>query len=491
MEDFCYYLLKSSFVLSLFYIIYYLLLRKETFFKFNRFFLLLGLFSAVFLPLIYITNIVELPTQDISGNANSIDLLNEQDGFDTISPFTIILAFYILGASFFLTRFLFQLITLKRIIKSTIRKDDAGFKHVITTEKVTPFSFFSTIIYNPKLHSQKELDTIISHEEVHVLQKHSYDVLLMEIFTALQWFNPIAWRYSTAIKQNLEFLADTDNKEIKQNKKEYQYVLLKQATGQQNLSIINPFFNSLIKKRIVMINQQKSKKVNLFKSLLIVPLLALFLISFNTNKVYVAEGANLSKNTIEILIDKNTTDAELLKIKKNLAKENFDFSYTTVRNKKMEIQNILLEITGGSKSKGEVSSRFNSASDNDTIDNIYIFLDTKQNSISINNADVKHKVSSSKSDVKNNKEQISIATSSSGDYDFKISKETEKDFKFTTNDEDKEPLFYVDGKKWDSKAVSNLDSSTIESMNVLKGESAKAKYGDEGKNGVIEITLKK
>ena len=138
----------------------------------------------------------------------------------------------------------------------------------------------------------------------------------MEIFLALQWFNPFAWYYRIAIKQNLEFLADTDNTEIKLNKKDYQYILLKQAVGQQNLSIINPFFNSLIKKRIVMINQQKSKKVNAIKSLFILPMLALFLISFNTKEVYTTNEKNISDNTIEILIDKNTTDDQLVKINK-------------------------------------------------------------------------------------------------------------------------------------------------------------------------------
>ncbi len=327
---------------------------------------------------------------------------------------------------------------------------------------------------------------------VHAQQKHSYDVIFMEIFLALQWFNPFAWYYRIAIKQNLEFLADTDNTEIKLNKKDYQYILLKQAVGQQNLSIINPFFNSLIKKRIVMINQQKSKKVNAIKSLFILPMLALFLISFNTKEVYTTNEKNISDNTIEILIDKNTTDNQLVKIKNDLIKEGFDFSFTTVRNKNSEIQNISIEINGGNKSKGEVSSRFNSASDNDTIDKIHIIIDTDKNSIFISHVDVAHKVTSAKkTSNSNNNQQISISTSSSGEYDLKVSEETDNGFKFISGNDNKEPLFFVDGKKWESKDVSNLDPSKIASMNVIKGLSAQEKYGEDGKNGVVEITLKK
>lgn len=492
METFCYYLLKSGLVLGLFFLCYQFLLSRETFYTFNRSFLLLGLFTSVLFPLIYITNTTTLPVQHISEATNNIILPNEQNNFIGNSPFNIALAIYGIGASLFLMKFLLQIYKLRKLIQNGNKKHIDSISHTVTTDNVTPFSFFNAIIYNPSLHDKKELKSIISHEEVHAQQKHSYDVVFMEIFLALQWFNPFAWYYRIAIKQNLEFLADTDNTEIKLNKKDYQYILLKQAVGQQNLSIINPFFNSLIKNRIVMINQQKSKKVNAIKSLFILPMLAFFLISFNTKKVYTTNEKNISDNTIEILIDKNTTDAQLVKIKNDLIKESFDFSYTTVRNKNSEIQNISIEINGGNKNKGEVSSRFNSASDNDTIDKIHIIIDTDKNSIFISHVDVAHNVTSAKkTSNSNNNQQISISTSSSGEYDLKVSEETDNGFKFISGNDNKEPLFFVDGKKWESNEVSNLDPNKIASMNVIKGLSAQEKYGEDGKNGVVEITLKK
>ncbi|GGD71347.1 hypothetical protein GCM10011412_06160 [Maribacter cobaltidurans] len=210
----------------------------------------------------------------------------------------------------------------------------------------------------------------------------------MELFLILQWFNPFTWLYRKSLKENLEFLADAHVYESQKDKKEYQYLLLKQAVGQQNLSIVNPFFNSLIKKRIVMINQNPSKKLKALRSLFIVPFLAIFLLSFNVRTKYTFKDTqqNVSQdNIIELIIEKTTTDKELVKIKNDLKKDNIDFSYTTVRNEDGEISSLSIQVSGNNKNGTEFSSSHNSQSDNDTIDPTYIIIDTDNYSISIGN----------------------------------------------------------------------------------------------------------
>ncbi|MEH6514092.1 MAG: hypothetical protein V7734_13440 [Maribacter arcticus] len=243
-----------------------------------------------------------------------------------------------------------------------------------------------------------------------------------------------------------------------------------------------------------MINQQKSHKLKALKSLFILPLLAFFLLSFNIREVHsykINSQSDSAQKTIELLIDKNTSDSQLLKIKADLAKEKFDFSYTTVRNKDGEIKNISIEISGGNKKHGEVSSRFNSPSDNDTIDPTYILIDIDKNSISFRNSDVSNKVTKIKKSKSDNNKQISITTSTTEDYDVKIVEEEGNGFMFITTDGNEEPLFYIDGEKSDVKAIKNLDESTIKSMNVIKGDKAIEKYGKDAKHGVIEIITKK
>ncbi len=243
-----------------------------------------------------------------------------------------------------------------------------------------------------------------------------------------------------------------------------------------------------------MINQKKSHRLKAIKSLIIVPLLAFFLLSFNESEVYSNKNKSQydsAQKIIELLIDKNTSDSQLLKIKEDLAIEKFDFSYTTVRNEEGEIKNISIEISGGNKKNGEVSSRYKSVSDNDTIDPTYILIDTDKNSISFRNSDVNNKVTKIKKSTSGNNKQISISSSTTEDYDFKIVEKEGNGFMFVTSDSKQEPLFYINGEKSDSDTVNNLNEGDIETMHVIKGDKAVEKYGKDAKYGVIEIITKK
>ncbi|WP_216628571.1 TonB-dependent receptor plug domain-containing protein [Maribacter hydrothermalis] len=230
------------------------------------------------------------------------------------------------------------------------------------------------------------------------------------------------------------------------------------------------------------------------KSVFVVPLFALILVSFSTKQTLSSTPSFTIINTlniIELVIDKSTTDDQLIKFKTDLAKENFDISYTTVRNKNGEIKNISIEVSGGNKKNGEVSSRYKSTSDNDTIDPIYIIIDTTKNSILIRNSSISSNITDIKQLKSDNNKQVSIQTSSTNDYDIKISEEESNSFMFVSNDSNKSPLYYIDGIKSDAATVKNLNESSIESMNVLKGVSAIKKYGEEAAHGVVEIQTKK
>lgn len=386
MEALLTYLLKSGGVLCLFYMAHHFLLKKETLFTFNRYFLLAGLVASMILPVLYVTKTVMLQLMPQTLSTNNLDPDPVMGTSDVLWP-SLLLTIYILGVLFFSSKLTKEFQHLIRLIKKGTLHKHGTFSYVQTKLTVTPFSFFSYIVYNPDLHTQKELEAILEHEKIHSRQKHSLDIVLMELCLVFQWFNPIAWLYRKSLKENLEYLADTNIHASSFDKKEYQYILLKQAIGPKHLSIVNPFFNSLIKKRIVMMNQHPSHKLKALKSLLIVPFLALFLVSFNTKTQYVLQNNPISQSaegTIELIIDKSTTDEELLKIKNDLKQDNIDFSYTTVRNGDGEISSLSLHVAGSNKGS-EFSSSHNSTSDNDTIDPTYILIDTENNSISIGN----------------------------------------------------------------------------------------------------------
>jgi TonB-dependent SusC/RagA subfamily outer membrane receptor len=306
----------------------------------------------------------------------------------------LLFGIYIMGLLIFTIKFIVQIRSLLKLVKINKVDKQGKFYHVETDKNIAPFSFFNHIFYNPTQYSESELSAIIKHEKAHSSQWHSIDVLLSHLITICTWMNPFSWLYQTKIKQNLEFLADERaTKEVPSIKK-YQYTLLKVSGNQFCTPIVNNFYNSLIKKRIVMLNKSKSNKRNILKIALILPALAVFLVSFNTKDVYIPIDSEFNafsnyeqtSKVIEITIDKNTTNKELSKIKKDLAKKGVDFSYTVVHNPKNEITDISIDFStnGDNGKKMRSSSNYNNG--DDPIDPIHIIYDKETNSISMGNA---------------------------------------------------------------------------------------------------------
>lgn len=254
-----------------------------------------------------------------------------------------VIGLYLLGALFFSLRLLLQFIRLHQLKKISLVTLEPPFKHVQLPKPIAPFSFFNSIFYHPNSFSNKELGAIIRHEKVHAVQKHSLDILAVELLFIVQWFNPVIWLYRNQLKQNLEFLADEESQT--KDRKFYQMLLLKEAVGVTNIPLSTSFYNSIIKKRIVMLNKERSKKINFTKSLIILPVLALFLMAFNTETIYqVSEATIQQSNDIELVIEKDTQNETLAIIKEVLIDKKIDFSYTVVRNETGEIIDLELDM---------------------------------------------------------------------------------------------------------------------------------------------------
>jgi len=240
-------------------------------------------------------------------------------------------------------------------------------------------------VYNSSLYSPSELESILEHEKVHSDQNHTIDVLISRIFCVLFWFNPIIWLYKKAILQNLEFIADSEASKKIADKKAYQYTLLKITTHENCVAITNHFYQSLIKKRIVMLNKNQSKKRNYWKYYAVIPALVAFVLLFQIktiaqereNKVAAAKQADIESVNI-YTIDKNSTDAEINE-KVALLKKNHEISATiseVKRNSKNEITSIMIELIGKKDArtvKKEVS--------NTGIDKISIIIKKTRNGI--------------------------------------------------------------------------------------------------------------
>ncbi|MEJ4090110.1 M56 family metallopeptidase [Galbibacter orientalis] len=450
MEVFFIHLVKSSGILVLFWAVYHLFLKKETFFNSTRWFLNFGLIASIVIPFIYFKtiNIIEVPTNTPTSLPT---ITNETAQEISVASKLLTYAFYgyLLGILFFSTKLLIQLASLYRFIKKgTLKK--GNFNYVLTNENMSPFSFFNYIVYNPNIYKEKELEAILTHEQIHAKQHHSIDVIFLHIYTIVFWINPIAWLYKKEHTQNLEYITDLHTSNKLNTQKEYQYLLLKQLNGMQ-YSIINPFYNSLIKKRIVMLQKQKSHKKNLWKYSLILPLLAGFMMLFSFKTV--TKFNHLNENTTnQYVITKQTTDNELEELKNKVQKQGNKLIYSNLkRNSSGLIKNIKIKYIVGSIKAGPTEF-----SKEEGIGNLY--FGTNNNTVYL--------------DIEKSTDSNLL---------------TEQPKSKQLND----PIYVIDGKIMPKDFdVKSIDPESIYSMNVIKGESAIEKYGEKGRNGVVEIFLK-
>ena len=231
METLFIYLIKSSGLIGMFYLAYFVLLRKETFFNSNRWFLLAGLITAVVLPLVVFTKIVWVDPSPTNFDWSKIPMTTpiENDAFE-INWFLVFGITYGIGILIFLVKFAFDFYSLSKVLKGKTIQKQADFKFIDVTVNVSPFSYFNYIVYNSSLYSDTQLENILEHEKVHSAQNHTVDVLISRLFCIVFWVNPLVWLYKKAIVQNLEFIADSEASKNISDKKAYQLTLLKITT---------------------------------------------------------------------------------------------------------------------------------------------------------------------------------------------------------------------------------------------------------------------
>ena len=350
------YIAKSSGLLILFYSAYYFLLRNETFFNSNRWFLLAGLVTAVVLPFLVYTKIVWInpaPTPNLNYSQAYIPQTIQEVPFEVNWNY-VFLVIYSIGFLAFIIKFAIDFYSLNSVLKGKKIQHQADFKFVDVEENIAPFSYFDYIVYNSSMYSDSELESIIEHEKVHSDQNHTIDVITSRVFCILFWFNPIIWLYKKAILQNLEFIADNEAAKKISDKKAYQYTLLKITTHESCVAITNHFYQSLIKKRIVMLNKNQSKKRNYWKYYAIIPALVAFVFLFQIKTI--AQEKKESQESVEKIqsvdvykIKKTTTDEELKEIAEKLKQNhNVDIVISEVkRNSNDQLTAIKVDVEKG------------------------------------------------------------------------------------------------------------------------------------------------
>jgi TonB family protein len=272
------YAVKVSVALALFYGLYLLCMRNDTFLKLRRFYFLFVIVFSLAYPLFNIElparekAVVELPAYWISDldMLYTVQPVAQENTTDII--LSVLPALFLLGSAVMAIKFAIQLGSVVRLIIRNSRKTGASFRIVpVGGKKISPFSFFGYIFIDAAQTDAKELSEILNHEKVHARQLHSFDVLLSHLLCIGFWWNPIVWLMRRDIKANLEYLADQGALEMGVDAKLYQYALLNLSIENTGIPIINNFNVSQLKMRIVMMNKNKTPWLLSAKYLLVVP----------------------------------------------------------------------------------------------------------------------------------------------------------------------------------------------------------------------------
>jgi beta-lactamase regulating signal transducer with metallopeptidase domain len=289
MDTWMLYFAKVNGLIIAFYAMYWLFLKNETFFKSNRWYLILGLVSSFILPFITFTKTIWIEPKPVEftqlTNYNPVVIHHTTATETPLNWSEILLAMYLLVALLIMIKIGFEIISFYKNIKNQHRIKETNFTLIHTSKMDNPFSFFNYIVLNQKQFSEEELNHIIIHESIHVKQKHSIDVLFSRMICALLWINPVVWLYRKAIIQNLEFIADRETFQTLNNKHAYQKTLLKVVINNNQLAVANHFFQSLIKKRIVMLNTHPSHKNKSWKFAIVVPFIVAFTLLFQIRTI--------------------------------------------------------------------------------------------------------------------------------------------------------------------------------------------------------------
>ncbi|WP_433830873.1 M56 family metallopeptidase [Flavobacterium anhuiense] len=534
MEALFIYIVKSSSLMLIFYCVYFFLLRKETFFSSNRWFLLSGLIVSIILPLLTYTKVIWIDAAPELSADFQTTLVNDSSIESTEFNWNyIILGLYGIGLLIFTIKLAIDFYSLNSIIKGKTIKQQADFKFVDINENIAPFSYFEYIIYNSSLYTASELENILEHEKVHSDQNHTLDVLISRIFSIIFWFNPIVWFYKKAITQNLEFIADSEAAKKLLDKKAYQYTLLKITTHENCVAITNHFYQSLIKKRIVMLNKNQSNRRNSWKYYAVIPALAAFVLLFQIEVIAKERPQIVKTNSGDIRsvdvyqIKKSTTDKELKELAGVLKKlHNIDLEVSKVkRNALNELTSIKVDLINGNETTQSIQTGKKEA-----IKDFGIVIVTGKNgarragiktydekiavskSLTVNDKEnntieIKNTTTNSQTNVNvnsNTSTKTNSDTNTNVSASYVITNSDSHNTKVTTSDGKtkiivsnstktnlKDQLIVVDGEEMPSNFdINSIKAENIESISVFTGINATNKYGDKGKNGVIEIETK-
>ena len=544
MLDFLTYDLKVAVLIVVFYMFYRLLLARETFHRVNRIVLLLTALASFVLPLCVITmhRTVEMNASVlVEGGMWHVER-DMSDAEYSLSSLLLPLAsiLFIIGVVATFAHTLWSVFRILSLIKHSEQhpQDDGTILCVTGNADLAPFSWMHYIVMNRSDYETRDA-AILAHERGHIRLHHSWDVLLVDVLTALQWFNPAIWMLRSDLRAIHEYEADGAVLSQGINARQYQYLLITKAGGIGGYSLANGITHSALKNRINMMLHTKSPRRSLLKLLALVPIVGVTL-ALNaetvTDVVYkndepqkqvpvkkgkknatIKTGGNQDIQIIETVVDEE--DQKKTETEKQDA---FKAEGTFIPNDEpaFDVVEEMPQFPGGapalleflsknirypkeafeSNVQGRVLATFvvekdGSISETKVVKAVDPMLDEeairvlnsmpnwtpgKQSGKAVRvkyTVPINFRLDGSKPKENNNAKVMQAAAAGN--------------IFLTSGDPAKTPLVIVDGKEVPYENLKSIVPDDVESINVLKDQAAINLYGEKAKDGVVVFTMKK
>ena len=548
MINFLIYDAKVAVLIIVFYMFYRLMLSRETFHRVNRVVLLLTALASFVLPLCVITlhKTVTLAVRPMVAVGELQAEIAEEatpELWQAVLPYI-----FIIGVVLTLGHTVSSVVKVMLLIRRSERhpQPDGTIVCVTGNAEVSPFSWMRYIVLNRDDYEAQDA-AILAHERGHIRLRHSWDLLLVDLLTALQWFNPAMWMLRQDLRAIHEYEADGAVLSQGINARQYQYLLISKASGIGGYSIANGISHSTLKNRITMMLHKKSNRTSMLKLFALVPIVGMALVlnaKTETHYVYdepqkqqpVKKGkkaGTIKMNGQEIKVveqgDIVTMEGEVkqtIDLQEIKPVEMPNAMVVDTKEDAFDVVEEMPEFPGGPQAlmdylmknvnypktafdaniQGRVIAQFvvdkeGTVKGTHVVKSVDPALDAE--AVRVINSMPKWKPGRQNGKVVNVKYTIPVNFQLQGD-----DKEESTEVRLMTSDgvrstnpsgniqiryagTTRDPLFIVDGVKTSAEKVKAMDAKTIDRMEVLNDKSAVEKYGDEAKGGVIVITTKK
>lgn len=297
MDNLLIYIVESLVVMGVFYIAYWLVLRKGTSHRLSRFYLLGTLVLALILPLhffsfdtigvktkktvstvvqakqSYKTIVASIANDQTVFRNKQVHKINDLDQIsipvvqktDKVSLTRLLinglLLVYLTGLGFFLLRFIWQINSLRKQIACYETEKEAGIVFVYIDKCSSPYSFLNFLFIPREMKYSSEYNSILEHEKAHIFQLHTYDLLFIELLAVLFWINPFVWFIRLSLRKTHEYLADEQVINSGCEICDYQALLLEELMSAKTVGLTSAFHFKPLKQRLAMI-QKKSKIIS-------------------------------------------------------------------------------------------------------------------------------------------------------------------------------------------------------------------------------------